>query len=264
MLLGGSKQPRPGWTNPEASKRVDNNGRTLWHMLVNQPPSMTKELISGIGEKAHLIKLLEIQDKEGKTPLHLALESRRFTQAEHFLMCSDKRYMRNLLEIEDGNGITSGDLIASIRHLPQDLEYLFNGDLEELMGYRSVYGISTEEMKDYVNTIMGVIAALLTTITFTAAFTVPGETVQDDKDVKDKHAVGTPLLIKSVAFQAFMFFDILTMCLSTMVLFCLLWIFATGSKRKSVILMDFTALNFILHNSCVFHGRNPGLLSTLW
>ncbi|KAL2932699.1 Ankyrin repeat-containing protein ITN1 [Bienertia sinuspersici] len=76
---------------------------------------------------------------------------------------------------------------------------------------------------------MNVIAALLTTITFTAAFTVPGGLKEEE---------GTPLLMASVAFQVFIVSDVIAMCLSMMVLFCLLWIVATD-KRKSVMIQDF-------------------------
>lgn len=93
-----------------------------------------------------------------------------------------------------------------------------------------MYGITKPQMKDYVNT-MGVIAALLATISFTAAFTVPGGLIQEK---------GTPIFIKDAAFQMFMVFNVLTMCLSMVVLFCLLWILAIRDHRKSVKLMDFS------------------------
>uniref|UniRef100_A0A803LAC3 Uncharacterized protein n=1 Tax=Chenopodium quinoa TaxID=63459 RepID=A0A803LAC3_CHEQI len=114
--------------NPEASKIVDINGQTLWHKLVNQPSYMIEKFVNDIGKKYHLIDLFKIQNKEGKTPLHLALESRCFTHARLFLQCapdewsSTKRseWMIKLLEIQDGDGITSGDRLSSISDLPQD------------------------------------------------------------------------------------------------------------------------------------------------
>ncbi|XP_021762960.1 protein ACCELERATED CELL DEATH 6-like [Chenopodium quinoa] len=229
--------------NPEASKIVDINGQTLWHKLVNQPSYMIEKFVNDIGKKYHLIDLFKIQNKEGKTPLHLALESRCFTHARLFLQCapdewsSTKRseWMIKLLEIQDGDGITSGDRLSSISDLPQDFVELLRRHAL-VVGIRSIWGVPTSQISEYANT-MGVVAALITTITFTAAFTVPGGLVQDK---------GSPIFIRKAAFQAFMISDILAMCLSMMVLFCLLWVVATTDKRKSVVLIDFSMFLLLL------------------
>ncbi|KAL2923685.1 Ankyrin repeat-containing protein ITN1 [Bienertia sinuspersici] len=101
-----------------------------------------------------------------------------------------------------------------------------------MIGIRSIWGVPSTQIEDYVNT-MGVIAALLTTITFTAAFAVPGGLNQEK---------GTPLLIQDTCFQIFMISNILAMCLSMMVLFCLLWIMATGNRSNEVVLLDFSII----------------------
>ncbi|XP_021722440.1 uncharacterized protein LOC110689922 [Chenopodium quinoa] len=116
--------------NQEASKIVDNNGQTLCHMLVNQPSSKTEKFVHDIGKKDHLIDLLKIRDNDGKTPLHLALESRCFTHARLFLDCSGDewlpaqklKWMKDLLEIKDGDGITSGDRLASIVRISVEID----------------------------------------------------------------------------------------------------------------------------------------------
>jgi len=100
--------------------------------------------------------------------------------------------------------------------------------MKVLLGVRSLYGIPTSMVKDYANTI-GVIAALLATITFTAAFTVPGGLNTDN---------GTPILLRKVTFQAFMVSDILAMSLSMMILFCLLW--TMGNQKERVVILDLT------------------------
>lgn len=101
-----------------------------------------------------------------------------------------------------------------------------------MIGIRSMWGIPAIHMKTYVNT-MGVIAALLTTITFTTAFTVPGGL---------NEISGIPIFMEKAAFQVFMISDVVAMCLSMMVLFCLLWIMATNRLRNSLMIMDFSIL----------------------
>jgi len=98
--------------------------------------------------------------------------------------------------------------------------------MTHLLGARSLSGVPTAMVKDSTNTI-GVIAALLATITFTAAFTVPGGLNTDN---------GTPLLMRKAAFQVFMVSDILAMCLSMMILFCLLC--TMGNQRERVVILD--------------------------
>lgn len=117
-----------------------------------------------------------------------------------------------------------------------------------------MWGIPTTETKTYVNT-MGIIAALLTTITFTAAFTVPGGLIQDK---------GTPILIGRAAFQVFMISDVLAMSLSMMVLFCLLWIMATGNSKNSVVILDFSISLLLASFYATIMTFMTGLYATLF
>ena len=103
-------------------------------------------------------------------------------------------------------------------------ERFFEDKLEKLC-IRSVWGIPTINVKNYVST-MGVVAALITAITFTAAFTVPGGLFQDN---------GTPIFLKKAAFQVSMISDVVAMCLSMIILFCFLWIMAAGWKSTQFI-----------------------------
>jgi len=100
--------------------------------------------------------------------------------------------------------------------------------IEEMLGIQSISGVPTNAVKDYIKTI-GVMAALLATITFTAAFTVPG----------GLNPNGTPLLMRQAAFMVFLVSDILALCSSMMVLFLLfrlLWIM--GGNKERVVLLD--------------------------
>lgn len=90
-----------------------------------------------------------------------------------------------------------------------------------------MYGIPAGKAESYTNTV-GVTAALLATVTFTAAFTVPGGLHQNN---------GTPILMRKAAFQVFMVSNLLALCLSMMVLFCLLWVMTTRSVKETILLV---------------------------
>lgn len=125
-------------------------------------------------------------------------------------------------------------LVVSLSLYDVGSKYLLNLQFQEFLLSKSLelpevawsgktlYGIQHSDMKEYMGT-LGVVSALLATMTFTAAFTVPG-------GYNDE--TGTPILAKKVAFQIFMFTDVVGMCSSIMVLFCLLWFLNTGQLEE--------------------------------
>ena len=79
---------------------------------------------------------------------------------------------------------------------------------------RSGYGVCKSQIKDMANT-LSVVAGLLATITFAAAFQVSSGFSGDS---------GSPVLVQRAAFKAFMIFNSFAMCGSMTVLFFLLWV----------------------------------------
>ncbi|KAL2923655.1 Ankyrin repeat-containing protein ITN1 [Bienertia sinuspersici] len=245
---------------PRLAELSNLNGQTFWHLLVDAPPIESFYFANSSFTKEVVRHQLDTKDKDGKTALHLALEHRRFDLAEAFLgldgtLTSDGTpfFLEHLLKIPNNNGITPAELIGELSYVPLQFEE-FIGKLSTMIGIRSIWGIPSTQIKDYVNT-MGVIAALLTTITFTAAFTVPGGLDQEK---------GTPLLIQDASFQIFIISDILAMCLSMMVLFCLLWIMATGNKSNSVVLLDFSVILLLLSFYTTLVTFMTGLYATTY
>ena len=93
---------------------------------------------------------------------------------------------------------------------------------------RSGYGVCKSQIKDMANT-LSVVAGLLATITFAAAFQVPGGFNGES---------GSPILLQRAAFKTFVIFNSFAMCGSMAVLFFLLWVMVTGSVTNSFLLLD--------------------------
>ncbi|XP_021720237.1 ankyrin-1-like [Chenopodium quinoa] len=230
--------------SPEAAKSGDENCQTYGHLIVKHP---SEYYFARLFQDKELRDLLELKDSNGNTPLHLAIIDNRFDLVLFFLeFWKEERklskvkveWVSKLLEIHNKAGKTPNDLIAELPSLPSKIKKSIL-DEKEMVGVLSTWGIPSTEIKTYVNTI-GIIAALLTTITFTTAFTVPGGLLEN---------IGTPVLIKKIAFQFFMVLDILSMCLSMMVLCCLLWIMATNNRKNSVMILDFS-VTLVLASFC--------------
>ncbi|XP_021720235.1 ankyrin-1-like [Chenopodium quinoa] len=228
--------------SPQAAQTCDADGQTFWHRLMDHPAS-SEDFVCRLLEHESVRDLLKLKDKHGNTPLHLAIEGNRYDLVGSFLVWGRERissedneqWLLDLLKIQNKACKTPADLIRESPSLPPNIERIIKAN-NGMIGVRSAWGIPTKEMQTYVNTI-GIIGALQTTITFTAAFTVPGGITQDN---------GTPVLIRKAMFHVFMISDIFAMCLSMMILFCLLWIMATSNRKKSVMILDFSVLMLLV------------------
>uniref|UniRef100_A0A803M2U0 PGG domain-containing protein n=1 Tax=Chenopodium quinoa TaxID=63459 RepID=A0A803M2U0_CHEQI len=92
--------------------------------------------------------------------------------------------------------------------------------------------VNPETNLDQMRNTLSVVAALLATITFAAGFTLPGGL--DDKS-------GNAILAKKAAFLVFILADAYAMCMSMLVLFCLIWSMVSEIKL-SYILVDRSVL----------------------
>ncbi|KAJ0101258.1 hypothetical protein Patl1_04335 [Pistacia atlantica] len=154
-------------------------------------------------------ELVNEPDEEGNTPLHLAVKNENYKLVRKLMetKCADLRTKNN-------RGLTALDICES----DWNLSYRQN----------SLHTFLRRQNAPPANT-MSVVAALLATLTFAAAFTLPGGYHADDKEIqqystndKNKTPVGSSILIKKLSLKVFVLADSVAMCCSMTVVFLLI------------------------------------------
>ncbi|KAL2944724.1 Ankyrin repeat-containing protein ITN1 [Bienertia sinuspersici] len=152
--------------------------------------------------------LINLQDSNGATPLHKAIENRNILLAEALLNMDKIKY-----KIKDNESRTARIMLAKLSK-EQDKQW---DQMCKNIGFDANLNTSYFQRKTdllEVRNTLSVVAALLATITFTAGFTLPGGLNQD---------TGEATLATKAAFLAFLISDTIAMCFSMLVLLCLIW-----------------------------------------
>lgn len=194
---------------PDYAELVDGQGRNFLHCAIEHDQENVVRFICRDGA---LAALLNAMDFEGSTPLHLAVKYGRPRMVSLLL-----QNMSVEVGITNRDGLTAADL--AYRHLDPGLLYFLNpraavknclywtrapvtlgagGDHVHLHS-RIAPAMDEEDPKDIDGiTATGTIASvLIATVTFAAAFTVPGGYAAD----------GTAVLARRFAFRAFVVTD---------------------------------------------------------
>ncbi|XP_021726007.1 protein ACCELERATED CELL DEATH 6-like [Chenopodium quinoa] len=165
--------------------------------------------------------LINLQDSQGVTPLHKAIQDDNLFLTETLLSIDKINY-----DIKDDGNNSAIDLLA---------QKCAGNQAWEEMCQRIVFNpwIKTSYFQRKTNLLevrnsLFVVAALLATITFTAGFTLPGGLNQES---------GEALLAKKVAFLVFLMSNALAMCTSMLVLICLVWSMVQDSSNSFISLL---------------------------
>ncbi|KAL2944721.1 Ankyrin repeat-containing protein ITN1, partial [Bienertia sinuspersici] len=158
-------------------------------------------------EIPYMKDLINLQDANGATPLHKAIENRNILLAEALLNVDKIKY-----NIKDNENRTARDMLARLCKEQKQWDQMcknigFDPNL------KTSYFQRKADLLEVRNT-LSVVAALLATITFTAGFTLPGGFNQD---------TGEAILANKAAFIVFLISDTIAMCFSMLVLLCLIW-----------------------------------------
>ncbi|KAJ1685370.1 hypothetical protein LUZ63_016760 [Rhynchospora breviuscula] len=221
--------------NVEAAQEILNycpdapiHNRDGWTMLHEAVNSGREEFVDYILKTPHLHKLINMRDKDGDTALHIAVGN-----------CNPKMVRALLahkainLTFVNSNGILPEELLVGnteraktlnwnevlmmmSRASPTNLAFIFNQEAKKKLIDKSIEKIESLTRTYTSNT--SLIAILISTITFAAAFTLPGGYNNNSGSTQ-----GLPVMARKVAFKTFLISDTLAMCSSLVVTFmCIL------------------------------------------
>ena len=201
----------------------DAKGRTFLHVAVEK---RKLDIVSYVCRTSCLAWILNMQDNDGNTALHLAIQARSFR-----MFCALFGNLEVKLNLANNHGETPGDM--SRNKLPRGLYYGQNSEHKIFMVLRSVgvnHGalrcdkteerysrdVKLEEDKESEmlrNAAQALIIAsvLIATVAFSATFALPGGYRADDHTNG-----GTPTLAGSYVFDAFMMATTLAFICSSM------------------------------------------------
>ncbi|KAL5201519.1 hypothetical protein ABZP36_035873 [Zizania latifolia] len=198
---------------PSSAGLRDKRGRTFLHIAVE---NKKVNVVGYACRNRSLAWVLNLQDNDGNTALHLAVEAA--SRAMVCRLCGNPLVKLNLV---NGNGKTPLDIATNKVPLMENLmatEYQIlnllrfaggmNGSLRRdhfMESYENIHGLTSEDherkeldnMKELIQS-YAIGAVLVATVSFGAAFAVPGGYTADDHTNG-----GTPTLAGSFAFDAF-------------------------------------------------------------
>lgn len=207
---------------PDAPYRRTSDCATWLHSAVSNDHAEFVEFILRIPQ---LSKLVNMQDSGGKTALHYAVKNCNPRIVTSLL--SHKGIDGTML---DNNAVSAGReleddvwkaktlnwnevIMLMSKACPQDAPPLHNIHVK---AKRVLTKASRENAKSLTQTYTSstsLVAILIATITFAAAFTLPGGYTNDSG------SEGLPIMSKKFAFQAFLISDVIAMCSSFTVAF---------------------------------------------
>ncbi|XP_065047879.1 ankyrin repeat-containing protein At2g01680-like [Musa acuminata AAA Group] len=208
---------------PDSMGLQNNTGRNFFHVAVEKK---NLEVVKYVLRSPWLTELVNAQDDEGNTPLHLAVISRNKKMVQVLLSCAsvNASVMNNSgrtpvdlasSKVRIGIGLRMYNIMIDLishgsRFSPQRIDHIIcnleRKQDEEINRYRALANN------------LAIIAVLIATVTFAAAFTLPG----GYKNNPGPDA-GTANLSGTAAFNAFLISDTLAMASSISVAIILIY-----------------------------------------
>ncbi|KAG2301399.1 hypothetical protein Bca4012_059675 [Brassica carinata] len=206
---------------PEALELLDKDGQNILHVAARNGKLEPIKFILRIYKDKNKKKLINEQDVDGNTPLHLA------TKNWHAKVVSMLTW-DNRVDVKKTN--SKGFTALDVADDNIDSNYVFQQRLTWLAlmsggtprspttDYRRIFMKLADgrRYKDHVNTLI-LVATLVATMTFTAGFTLPGGYNGSAPNL------GMAVLPKKTAFQVFLVCDTLAMYSSIIIIVALLW-----------------------------------------
>ncbi|KAH0468651.1 hypothetical protein IEQ34_001883 [Dendrobium chrysotoxum] len=229
---------------PDATELTDMEGNNFLHVAAKKRATTVVKLVLS---NPLLRQSINETDHEGNTPLHLAAMNRN-REIVHLLL-SDSRVDTNVI---NRKGLTPLDIASSCAD--SSIRLRMKKMFEELTSAGSKFGTHRmdilmgkdqrrpeEELIRYrtLASNLAIVAVLIATVTFAAAFTLPGGYNNDGSN----QGQGMAILAKKLAFKVFLISDTISM-LSSISVTCL--VICTGSLDHDIRLHSIiTAMKFM-------------------
>ncbi|KAF2317628.1 hypothetical protein GH714_025851 [Hevea brasiliensis] len=211
-----------------------------WNVLHYAVIGKSDEVLKALLQHSSLIYLLNGKDAKENTPVHLYnayhSDSPSFIEGDSNMFFFWKKLHKEIQIAGHSSSKKNENL--------EWMKGVGNGPIGEIQkekrGKRTENKIlQLEKVKDSHL----VAAALIATVTFAAAFTLPGGYVSDEKDMGK---AGTPILSKNSAFKAFMISDTIALVLSTCSVFIHFMLVIIGYQERCYWLIRF-AFSFLFY-----------------
>ncbi|XP_052114938.1 protein ACCELERATED CELL DEATH 6 isoform X2 [Arachis duranensis] len=229
------------WPSPKVC--LNQKGQNILHIAAkNGKANLLKYLLRN--KKIEPFTINE-KDKNGNTPLHLA--AKNLFPEVLFVMTGDERVKLNYV---NNDGLTALDIVwfhLSLRATPRELSYWTlrkSGASCSMRAYKlhrsrsesPQIGIKYDQQT--VNIYL-IVSTLLVTVTFSAAFSVPGGVYSSDDP--NPHNRGMAVLANKKLFKMFTIFNTIAMYCSTIGSMMFLWE-RLGDDRVAQVAFDYAML----------------------
>ncbi|KAJ6747359.1 PROTEIN ACCELERATED CELL DEATH 6-LIKE [Salix koriyanagi] len=181
---------------PDLIFKVDQNTYSIFHIAILNRHEDIFRIIYQIGSIKNLITTYK--DKEGNNMLHLAAKLLESPSRLNVIPGAALQLQRELLWFEEVKKVVQPRHIEEKNTLGKTPGALFIEQHKEMMKEGEQW------MRDTADSCM-LVATLIATVVFAAAFTVPGGTLQDK---------GTPVFLKEIAFKIFAISDAISLVTS--------------------------------------------------
>ncbi|WVZ53431.1 hypothetical protein U9M48_004375, partial [Paspalum notatum var. saurae] len=198
------------------------NGWTCLHSAVSEEQMEFVEFVLG---SPQLVRLVNMRDSDGENPLHVAVR-----KCNPKMVAALLRHRHTDITVLNKDGNDANWMLSDVTDHAKTLNWnevfmlMLKADPQDTTTILNLYNktknevtqSSRKDIKSLTQTYTGntsLVAILIATITFAAAFTLPGGYSADTGNV------GLPIMAKKFAFQAFLISDTLAMCSSLVVAF---------------------------------------------
>ncbi|XP_058079022.1 ankyrin repeat-containing protein At2g01680-like [Magnolia sinica] len=206
---------------PDASEQLDPSGKNVFHIAIMHHKNSTARRLLCMAE---LEGMINEPDTDGNTLLHLAI---KMYNKQLLLLLRDRRVDATIV---NNDGHTALDLLE-LDPWYEELQMI----IMNCRRYRHVINRGGRKVPSQIRktrpedmpkwyedcrariNIYTLVAGLIATVTFTAAFTMPGGYKNDGPNQ------GTAVLMKQWSFKAFLLSNTIALCCSLIVVVCFIW-----------------------------------------